>query len=110
MSRMTKSDRVKAYNANNPGYYVTDIKKMSRDDIQRRRTSAYSYKSLEEAYKKPSHAKIDTYNELIDRYKPHEIIQVSASSHHYSVLLKADNGDIFHITHGNNYLVEVQSK
>lgn len=102
---MTKQDKIKAYNSKNDGYNITNIKKMTQEQIENYRV--YGDKSLYELYADPSQLKIDSYNEILATYKP-EIIGVQGSCFSYSVLLKADNGDILHITKDNNYLVEVK--
>lgn len=100
---MTKQERIKEYNQKY-GYNITNIERMSK-----RQLSWYqnSHKSLYECYAKPSWAKINSYNEILKTYKPREILAVFGNSMMYSVILVARNGDILHITKGNNYLVEV---
>lgn len=101
---MTKAQRIAEYNLANKGYDITNIKKLPKSYIDYARVNGH--KSLFECYTKPSDTKIETYRDILELYKP-EIIEVNGGSNFYSVLLKAENGDILHITKANNYLVEV---
>lgn len=102
---MTKAQRVQEYNKLNKSYNITNIKKMTQDEIDSRKQ--YVAKSLDELYARPSHAKENSYDEILNTYKPQEILAVAGSSHAYSVLLVAETGDKLFITRSNNYLVEV---
>lgn len=99
-----RAERIKEYNLNNKGYNITAIKKMNKEQLQY--AKIHGCKSLTQCYVNPSDTKIQTYQDILNTYNP-EILQVLGGSHQYSVLLKADNGDILHITKSNNYLVEV---
>lgn len=102
---MNKQERIAEYNKNNPGYAITNIKRLNQDQIE-----GYGWngnKSLYDLYQKPSQAKIDSYNQIFFDYHPNKIIGIQGSCYSYSVLLEAENGDILHITKDNNYLVEV---
>lgn len=105
MGRITKADRVKAYNELNSGYYITGIKKMTSEQIEGYRR--WGKNSLYELYDNPSDLKVDSWNKILRDYSPDKIISVQGSSHSYSVLLVAENGDTLHITRENNYLIEV---
>lgn len=102
--RLTKRERIAEYNAKYPSYNITNIKKMDREAIEW--ATYYGNASLYECYAQPSDTKVSTYNEILATYKP-EILSVIGSAFTYSVLLRAENGDILHITKGNNYLVDV---
>lgn len=104
MKTMTKREQIEQYNLDNPGYHITDIKSMTAGQIEGYRK--WGAKSLDEKYARPSYAKRMSYERLLQQYMPREIISVQGSSHAYSVLLRADNGDLLHITHANNYLVK----
>jgi hypothetical protein len=102
---MKKRDRIARYNELNSGYNITNIKKMSNQDIE-----AYAHgsaKSLDELYTSYSYAKRSSYRDILETYKPKEIHAVIGSNHAYSVLLTAENGDVLHITRSNNYLIDV---
>jgi hypothetical protein len=101
---MIKQNKIKAYNDQYPSYAITGIKKMSKDSINYSKVNGY--KSLNELYNSYSDAKYSSYQAILATYNP-EIIDVSGNSMSYSVLLKADNGDVLHITRKNNYLIEV---
>jgi hypothetical protein len=100
----TKQDKIKDYNDINSGYAITGIKKMSKTSINYNKV--HGYKSLYELYKTYSDAKHSSYQAILATYNP-EILRVNGNSMTYSVLLKASNGDILHITRCNNYLIEV---
>lgn len=103
---MKTSDRIEAYNKNNPGYNITGIKKMDLESIEARRK--YGARSLEDLYIRPSDAKRSSYNYILKTYAPADIIALAGSCRQYSVLLKAGNGDILHITRANTYLIDVE--
>lgn len=102
---MKTRERIDEYNKNNAGYYITGIKKMDRESLEARRK--WGAGSLNELYARPSDAKISSYNDILNTYKPSDIIAVAGSCSSYSVLLRADNGDVLHITRGNNYLIDL---
>jgi hypothetical protein len=102
---MKKAQRIKEYNASNKGYAITGIKKCSKAELDWAR--ANHAKSLDELYNSYSNAKRSSYNDILQTYKPDEIIGLQGSSMAYSVTLVADNGDTLWITRCNNYLVEV---
>lgn len=104
MKTMNKRERIEQYNKANPGYAVTGIKKMTLGEIANYRK--YGASSLYDLYVRPSYTKEASYSKIMHDYQPREIIAVQGSSHSYSVLLRAGNGDLFHITHANNYLIE----
>ena len=101
---MTKAQKIKAYNELNSNYEITGIKKMSKESINY--SKVHGYKSLNELYKSYSDIKRSSYQAILATYNP-EILDVSGNCMMYSVLLKASNGDILHITRANNYLIEV---
>ena len=103
---MTKAQRIAEYNRANKSYCITNIKKLSKENIQS--SKKFGSNSLHECYANPSQAKISSYNDILSTYEPKEIISVQGSSHSYSVLLQASNGDILHITKANNYLVDIK--
>ena len=103
---MNKKQRIEEYNKNNPGYNITGIKTMDLEYIEARRK--YGAGSLEDLYKNPSNAKRSSYNSILNRYAPADIIALQGSCHSYSVLLRAGNGDILHITRANTYLIDVE--
>lgn len=102
---MTKSEKVMAYNELYPDYHITGIKKMTQEQINS--WKAWSEHSLDDLYKRPSQAKVNSNRELLDRYEPREVLGYTGNSMTYSVMLVAKNGSILHITKGNNWLVEV---
>lgn len=102
---MNKQQRITEYNTKNRGYYITNIKKMTSEQLA-------SYKkwgvdSLYKLYDNPSNAKISSWQDILATYNPIQIIAVQGSHHSYSVILQASNNDYMHITKANNYLVEV---
>lgn len=101
----TKKQRIAEYNEQYPEHNITGIKKMTDGEVYSR--GVYGDKSLYELYKNPSDVKVATYKKIMDTYSPRHILAVAGSSMEYSVLLKADNGYILHITKLNNYLVEI---
>jgi hypothetical protein len=103
---MTKADKIKQYNIDNQGYNITNIKKMTTQDLAYYRT--YGKQSLRELYTRHSDAKQDSWDEIVRTYQPQEVLGMVGNSMTYSVLLVAGNGDTLHITKDNNYLVEVQ--
>lgn len=103
---ITKLDRIKEYNQNNPGYNITATKRMTEQDLAW--YEKWGARSLDDLYKNPSDAKRSSYNAILRDYKPRRIIGVQGSCHTYSVVLEAANGDILHITARNNYLVTVK--
>lgn len=108
MRKLSKkiAQQVEEYNKNNPGYYITNIKNTTPDQIAG--AIKYGSKSLQECYKSPSDRKISSYNGIIKRYAPAQVLAVQGSCQQYTVLLRAGNGDILHVTHGNVYLVNVE--
>lgn len=102
---MTRAQRVAEYNSEHD-YQITGIKSMTVEQIESYKK--YGSKSLDEHYQKPSDAKRDSYQWILSKYKPQEILAVQGNSMTYSVLLIAENGDTLHITRDNNYLVEVK--
>lgn len=103
---MTKAERVKKYNELYEGYHITNIKRMTQNEIDYYRH--YGKGSLHELYKQPSQAKLDSWRKIWVQYEPLEILGFVGSSHTYSVMLVAKNGSLLHITPSNNYLVEVK--
>lgn len=103
---MRKQDKINEYNSKNKDYNITNTKTISQDSLDYMRVN--DDKSLYEKYDKPSYLKIDSWNEILQTYKPQEIISVQGSHFAYSVYLIAENGDILHITKSNNYLVKVK--
>lgn len=101
---MTKAERIKAYNELYPRFNITGIKKMTEDEIESR--VQWGGRSLRDVYKRPSDAKLETYDDLIEQYNPKSILAIQGNSQSFSVLLVAWNGDTLHITKDNNYLVE----
>jgi hypothetical protein len=102
---MSKHDRITEYNRANALYNITDIKRMSTDDIANYKKWGKS--SLYELYDRPSDAKVTSYRDILATYDPREIITVQGSCHSYSVILQAGNGDYLHITKCNNYLIDI---
>ena len=100
---LTKADRIKEYNRVNPDYNITNIKAMRADNLG----WSGSNTSLFELYDKPSDEKIEIWEELLETYKPSRIYSVQGSGWAFSVVMRADNGDVLHITKGNNYLIDV---
>ena len=100
---MKKADKIKQYNESNPGFGITGIKKMSEDQLE---TNRWDETSLYDLYAKPSEEKKAVWDWIHAVYEPKKIIRVAGSSHAFSVLLIASNGDILHITKTNNWLVE----
>lgn len=101
---MTKVERIKAYNDLYLGFNITGIKKMTEDEIESR--IQWGERSLRDVYKRPSDAKLEAYDDLIEQYHPKSILAIQGNSQSFSVLLVAWNGDTLHITKDNNYLVE----
>lgn len=101
---MKKSEKITEYNNKND-YAITNTKRMTSEQVNWYKT--WGKKSLYELYNNPSDYKINSYNYILEKYKPTDIIGVQGSCHAYSVLLQASNGDILHITKDNNYLIEV---
>ena len=101
---MTKAERIKAYNELYPRFNITGIKKMTEDEIESR--IQWGGRSLRDVYKRPSYAKLEAYDDLIEQYNPKSILAIQGNSQSFSVLLVAWNGDTLHITKDNNYLVE----
>lgn len=104
METMTKREQVEQYNLNNPGYHITGIKTMTAEQLAGYRK--YGASSLYELYNNPSEAKMNSYAKLLHQYDYDEVISVQGNSMSYSVLLRAGNGDLLHITKDNNYLVK----
>ena len=102
---MTKRERLQRYRELYPKYDITNIKTMTPDNI--RWYESYGEKSLDELYKKPSNAKRQAWQWIMDTYKP-EILAVQGNSMTFSVLLRASSGQVLHITRSNNYIVEIQ--
>ena len=102
---MTKAERIKAYNDLYPGFNITGIKKMTEDEIDH--VFNWGGRSLRDVYKRPSDAKLEAYDDLIERYRPKSILAVQGNSQSFSVLLVAWNGDTLYITKDNNYIVEM---
>ena len=101
---MNKQQRIQEYNLVNKGYNITNIKKMNNETIEA--YGKWGASSLNELYANPSNAKKASYKDIINTYNP-EIISVQGSCHSYSVILRASNGDILHITKSNNYLIDI---
>lgn len=101
---MKKADKIKAYNELNSGYHITNIKKVDREFIDR--LGDYGVNDLYELYAKPSELKVEAWDWIHRTYEPKRVILVSGNSMAFSVWLEAKNGDVLHITKGNNYLVE----
>lgn len=104
MKTITKREQIEQYNLDNPGYHITGIKSMTKDQLAGYRK--YGASSLTELYSNPSQAKKDSYADILRQYNAYNVIRVQGSCHTYSVLLRAGNGDLLHITKGNNYLVK----
>lgn len=102
---MTKAQRLVHYRELHPKMYITDVKSMSEEQIKN--FSWYGHTTLEEVYQRPSKLKEQVWDELMARYSPIEVYGVNGNSQTFSVLLRAENGVVMHITKGNNYLVEV---
>ena len=103
---MTKAEKIKAYNELNKGYNITNIKKMTTQELGYYRT--YGKQSLRELYTRHSDAKEASWNEIVRTYQPQEVLGMVGNSMTYSVVLVASNGDTLWITRSNNYLIEVQ--
>ena len=101
---MTKSDKIKAYNELYDGYNITNIKKMTENELEYYKN--YGQRSLHDLYKNPSHLKENSWNEIVKTYEPREVLGFVGNSMTYSVVLIAKNGSTLHITRANNYLVE----
>lgn len=101
----TKAELIKAYNTLYPTYNITNIKKMTQGEVDYYKH--YGSSSLDELYKRPSYAKLNSWDEIVRTYEPQEVLGFVGNSMTYSVMLIADNGDLLHITRGNNWLVEV---
>lgn len=101
---MLKSEKIENYNLEYPSYKITGIKKMNKKSINY--SKVHGNKTLSELYNSYSDIKRSSYQAILATYKP-QILDVSGNNMMYSVLLKADNGDILHITRANNYLIEV---
>jgi hypothetical protein len=104
MKTMTKREQIKEYNLDNPGYHITGIKSMTADELASYRK--YGASSLNELYKNPSEYKLKSYYQILRQYNVYNVVSVQGSCHSYSVLLRAENGDLLHITKDNNYLVK----
>ena len=104
VSKLTKSDKIKQYNHLFEGFNITNIKTMTTQQIEG--SIRYGAKSLDDLYKSCSDTKRDSYNEILETYKPKAILSVQGNNNFYSVLLVAWNGDKLFITRDNNYLVE----
>jgi len=103
---VTKAKQVEKYNRKYPTYNITGIKNVNSEWLEASNDSNYNCKSLYELYDNPSDAKISSYKDILNTYKPKQIISVRGSGFSYSVLLVAENGDTLHITKLNNYLVQ----
>lgn len=101
----TKAERIKEYNNNNPYYFITGIKKISKESLDYQKL--HFAKSLDDLYQSYSDLKDISYKKILQTYRPIEIIGLQGSSMTYSVTLVASNGDILWITRDNNYLVDV---
>lgn len=102
---MTKQEAIKEYNATNKGYNITGIKKINKESLQWQKLN--HAKSLDELYKSYSDAKYNSYQKILEYYRPLEIIGLQGNSMTYSITLVAGNGDTLWITRDNNYLVDV---
>lgn len=100
---MKISDTIKNYNKINNNYNITGVKKISKEDLQY--LDINGSKTLDELYKNYSNAKKNSYNDILNTYKPIKIIGLQGSSMAYSITLIAKNGDTLWITKDNNYLV-----
>jgi hypothetical protein len=98
-------NRIQEYNEKNKSYNITGIKKYTPEQLDYIKLN--SAQSLDELYKNYSDIKRSSYNDIINTYKPREIISLRGSCFSYSVILIASNNDILHITKANNYLIEV---
>jgi len=103
---MIKSDRIKEYNNLNSGYHITGIKSMTVDQLESYK-KYNNHNDIYSFYARPSQYKINSWNDILRDYNPVEIISIQGNSQTYSVILKAANGDILHITKWNNYLIEL---
>lgn len=102
---MTKAERIKKYNEANPSYNITNIKKMTVEQLNYYRV--WGKTDIWDLYDKPSHAKVESWQEIKMTYNPSTIIGAVGNSMTYSVVIEAGNGDILHITKQNNYLIDV---
>lgn len=106
MSKLTRAQQIKQYNELNPSYNITRVKRMTREQIASWRQ--WSESDLYELYQNPSYAKRASWSKIFDDYNPSEVLGVCGNSMAYSVILRADNGDLLHITRDNNYLIELK--
>lgn len=102
---MTKAQRLEHFRALYPQLHITGVKTMTSEQVKN--FSWYGYTTIEEVYKRPSEAKRYIWDKLMRLYNPIEVYGVNGSSQTFSVLLRAENGVVMHITKGNNYLVEI---
>lgn len=103
MARITKRERIDQYNKQY-NYHITNIKKLPREHVEYRLT--HGAWSLDELYKSYSDAKRQSYQWILDTYKPTRI-GLEGNCMTYSAVIQAANGDILWITRDNNYIVEV---
>lgn len=102
---MTREEQIRDYNERNAGYYITGIKRLTAEQVKAYRNG---YKSVDELYRNPSDAKRASWRDIVTRYNPSEVLGLHGSCHTYSVVLRAENGDLLHITRDNNYLIELK--
>lgn len=102
---MTRAEQIRDYNERNAGYYITGVKRMTAEQVDAYKSDA---KSVDELYRNPSDAKRESWREIVETYAPSEVLGLSGSCHTYSVMLRASNGDLLHITRDNNYLIELK--
>ena len=102
--KTTIAEQVKEYNKKNENYHITGIKKVNKKHLQY--LAVNGAKTLGELYQNCSNEKWNSYNAILQTYKPEKIIGLVGSSHSYSITLVADNGDTLWITRCNNYLVK----
>jgi hypothetical protein len=100
---MSKRERIEQYN-DKYGYQITGIKKVSSEHIRYMLTHGAS--SLDELYKTYSNAKRESFEWIVNTYKPLRI-GLQGNCMTYSAILEASNGDFLWITRDNNYLLEV---
>lgn len=102
--RVTKAQKIKHYNIDNPTYHITNVKKLTAQALEYYKND---YKSLDDLYKSYSNLKRASWQNILRDYQPRTILGMSGNSMTYSVMLVANNGDVLHITRENNWLVEV---
>lgn len=104
---MTKAQKIKQYKDKYPSYDITGVKSISNDMLEDIKGNKWAVQDLYDLYDKPSRAKQQAWDWILDTYKP-VVYSVQGNSNSFSVWLNTPDGEIMHITKDNKYIVEVK--